>query len=181
MPTKPKAKKTARTGDPAGTSRQAQERIERFALAYHELPNAERAAITAGYSAKTASSAGSRLLRNNKVMARLADLAMLHRAQSIATAEERQQILTKILRDEVQDVATGGKELEWIHTPIPVAERIRAADMLAKMNGEYTLNINLKVTEYARSWLEDLFTVLDEYLLPEQVDEIAARLRRFNP
>jgi len=180
MPQNPKKKK-ANTGEAVGTSRQAQERMEKFVLAYHADPNAQKAAIKAGYSEKTAGSAGSRLLKNGKVISRLAELALLHRQKSIATAEERQQLLTQVLRDEVQDVATGGKELEWIHTPVPVAERIRAADMLAKMNGEYTLNINLKVTEYAKNWLEDLFTILDDYLPAEKVDEIAGRLRRFNP
>ncbi len=46
-----------------------------FALAYHQERNATRAAIKAGYSAKTAQQAGSRLLKDPGVKAELARLA----------------------------------------------------------------------------------------------------------
>lgn len=46
-----------------------------FALAYHHEPNATKAAIKAGYSAKTAQQAGSRLLKDPGVRAELARLA----------------------------------------------------------------------------------------------------------
>lgn len=46
-----------------------------FAAAYHQEPNATKAAIRAGYSAKTAQQAGSRLLKDAGVKAELARLA----------------------------------------------------------------------------------------------------------
>ena len=131
---------------------------------------------------KTAAAAGSRLLTNVNVQSRLQALAQAHASAQVATAQERREYLTKVLRDQVKDIATGGKELDFIRTPVPVAERTRAAVELSKMDGDYApIKLDIKVAAYARSWLEDLFTVLEAFLPPENVDEIAARVRRFDP
>jgi len=157
-------------------------RLEKFCVAYFAQPNGKVAAIQAGYAEKSAEAAASRLLRIDKVVQRLQELARVHASSQIATAQERREYLTKVLRDQLKDIATGGKELDFIRTPIPVAERTRAAVELAKMDGDYApIKLDIKVTEYARGWLEDLFTTLEEYLPSETVDEIAARMRRFDP
>nr|WP_278911614.1 hypothetical protein [Deinococcus wulumuqiensis] len=101
------------------------------------------------------------------------------RRSRIADAAERQEVLTRILRGE--DSATFVVGLDTTKDTPTHADKLRAADMLAKMNGEYTLNINMKVTQYAKDWLEDLFTILEEYVSPETVDVIASRIRSFNP
>lgn len=138
----------------------------------------------AGSKSKNLDVDASKMLRLPKVAEYLRSLPQQVRAQEaqrarIADAQERQEILTSILRGE--DRATFVLGFSTGEDTPTHADKLRAADMLAKMNGEYTLNINLKVTEYAKGWLEDLFTLLDEYLAPDQVDEIAGRIRRFNP
>ena len=57
-----------------------------FAAAYHAAPNATQAAIRAGYSAKTAQQAGSRLLKDAGVQAELARLAAAPGGKAPASA-----------------------------------------------------------------------------------------------
>lgn len=59
-----------------------------FALAYHQEPNATKAAIKAGYSAKTAQQAGSRLLKDPGVRAELARLSA-EQVESDSTQAEK--------------------------------------------------------------------------------------------
>jgi len=58
-----------------------------FAAAYHATPNATQAAIRAGYSAKTAQQAGSRLLKDAGVQAELARLAAAPDGKAPASAK----------------------------------------------------------------------------------------------
>lgn len=51
-----------------------EQRREHFALAYSRDPNATQAAIAAGYSPKTADSQGQRLLKDARVLSRIAEL-----------------------------------------------------------------------------------------------------------
>lgn len=169
---------------PAGGERPITDMQKKFCEYLAAGKNQTEAIVLAGSKAKKPEVLASKWVRLAKVQAYLRSLPQQQRAESerqtrIADAQERQEILTRILRGEdratfVLGFSTG------VDTPTH-ADKLRAADMLAKMNGEYTLNINLKVTEYAKGWLEDLFTLLDEYLAPDQVDEIAGRIRRFNP
>ena len=176
------SKKPKRPRAPTGQKSDSAARMEKFCVAYFAKPNGKAAAVKAGYTERSAESTASRLLRSDKVKSRLQELAQAHASAQVATAQERREYLTKVLRDQVKDIATGGKELDFIRTPVPVAERTRAAVELSKMDGDYApIKLDIKVTEYARSWLEDLFTVLEEFLPPEKVDEVAARVRRFDP
>ena len=52
----------------------AKDRIERFAVEYAKSLNVSQSAIAAGYSEKTASSQGSRLLKNVKVITRVREI-----------------------------------------------------------------------------------------------------------
>lgn len=138
----------------------------------------------AGSKSKNLEVDASKMLRVPKVAEYLQGLPKViereaERRERIATAAERQEILTSILRGE--DRATFVTGFDTSKDTPTHADKLRAADMLAKMNGEYTLNINMKVTQYAKDWLEDLFTILEEFVSPETVDVIASRIRSFNP
>lgn len=146
--------------------------------------NHTEAMKNAGSKAKNPEVIAHRWLRLAKVLTYLQSLPAHQQEESerrsrIADAAERQEILTSIIRGE--DRATFVVGFDTTRDTPTHADKLRAADMLAKMNGEYTLNINMKVTQYAQEWLEDLFTLLEEYLPSEKVDELAARLKRFNP
>ena len=173
--------------NPGGTAPKGQKadsaaRIEAFCLAYHASPNGTEAAIAAGYSPKGAHVAASRLLKTTKVQQRLAELAAAHASAAIADGRERREYLTKVLRNEVLDVATGGKELEFIETPVPVAERTKAAVELAKMDGDYAaVKVDVKVTEYSRDWLKQTLQVVGKYVSAEDLRKIAAEIPRFEP
>lgn len=178
-PTKPTKKKSP---TPTGQKADSAARMEAFCLAYHRKPDGTQAAIDAGYAPSSAAACASRLLRSNKVRARLQELAAAAASAAIADGKERREYLTKVLRDHVRDVATGGKELEYIHTPVPVAERTRAAIELAKMDGDYApVKLSVQVTEYSRDWLKRALGVIAKYVTPEELREIAREIPRFDP
>jgi len=83
--------------------------------------NATEAAIAAGYSAKTAKAQGSRLLTNVDIAKAIAKRAARDAKPTIASREERQELLTSIMRS--------GDE--------KTADRIKATEILGKMNGDF--------------------------------------------
>lgn len=103
----------------------------KFAELYIQSGNAVKAAIGAGYSDKTARFASNWLnpLKPTKYKPELAEyidrLNEQIRTENIMSATERQVMLSDIARDEER----------------PVADRIRAIDMLNKMTGEYVTKI----------------------------------------
>ena len=194
MPTQPKpaSKSKPRQGrgtktNPGGTAPRGQKkdsaaRIEAFCLAYHANPNGKEAATEAGYSPRAAESTASRLLRTSKVADRLQQLAAVHESKKVASGKERREFLTQVLRGQVEDVASGGKELTYIHTPTPVAERTKAAVELAKMDGDYAaVKVDVKVTEYSRDWLKQALQVVSKYVSPDDLRKIAVEIPRFEP
>ena len=83
--------------------------------------NATEAAITAGYSKKTAASIGERLLRNVEIKEALKEREDKRLASLIATREERQRFWTTLMRDEDR------KEVD----------RLKASELLAKSEGDF--------------------------------------------
>lgn len=65
--------------------------------------NGTRAAVSAGYSEKTAAAQASRLLRNVNVLAYIGELQERIEEESIATLKEIQQFRTRVLRGEEKD------------------------------------------------------------------------------
>ena len=87
------------------------------------------AAIKAGYSKKTAAVQANRLLKNVNVKKRIKELADDAARKTIMDTVERQEQLTKIARD-------------------PAAEnrdRVRAMDILNKMDGKYLIKVDVTV------------------------------------
>lgn len=110
---------------------QLKEKYKKFCLSFRANGgNATAAAISAGYSDKTAAQAGSRLLKNVKIKQYLQELANDANRKQIITIEKRQEILSKVALDEDADDNA----------------RIRAIDVLNKMDGIYIQKLEVNVT-----------------------------------
>lgn len=97
------------------------------------------AAKSAGYSEKSASSLGSQLLKNPKVLEYIEQLRLDAQRKTIMGIIERQEKLTKIARDE--------KEKTF--------DRLAAIDMLNKMDGVYIVKVDLNVNFSVRDTLAE--------------------------
>ena len=98
-------------------------RQKAFCYNYVELNNATQAAVKAGYSPKGAEATGSKLLRNDKVAKKIAELKEEQQSASIATAQEVMEYFTKVMNGEIKD---------QFGLEAPLAERTKAAQELAK-------------------------------------------------
>lgn len=110
-------------------------RLEAFCLAYHADPNGTKAAISAGYSEKAAAATASRLLTNDKVRQRLRELAAVSASEAVATAKERQEFLTSVMRGKTRATFVTRDGLETGPPDFPA--RLRAVELLAKMQGDF--------------------------------------------
>lgn len=81
---------------------------EAFCLEYMKDSNRTQSAIRAGYSEKTAESQGSRLLRNDKVRARIDELQAEARERNRITLDEVVKFLADVVRSDVNDYVEGG-------------------------------------------------------------------------
>lgn len=105
---------------------------EKFCLEFRKkFGDAKAAAIAAGYSAKSAASQASQLLNNPKIAARIKELANDCKRKTVADTVERQEELTKILRSEKAEDR----------------DKIRAADILNKMDGNYLIKVEIGVSK----------------------------------
>lgn len=117
------------------------EKQKKFADEYLIDCNATQAAIRAGYSKKTAYSAGQRLLKKVEVKNYIDTLLENVKSDSIAEAKEVMEYLTSIMRGEQKE-----ETLKWIGegtqtiTKIDVSakERLKAAELLGKRYGLFT-------------------------------------------
>lgn len=106
------------------------EKYKRFCLAFRANGgNATEAAKAVGYAEKSASVAGSRLLKNDKVQQMLKELSNDSARKRIITIEKRQEVLSVIALDESAE-----------HNA-----RIRAIDVLNKMDGIYIAKVEVNV------------------------------------
>lgn len=83
--------------------------------------NATEAAIKAGYAPKSAHVTGSQLLRQPKIADAIRDRQEEKMRPEIATREERQELWTRIMRDE----------------EAPLRDRLRASELLGKSEGDF--------------------------------------------
>lgn len=107
---------------------------EKFCLEYAKCGNPRQAYINAGYkvSNDNATDAGaSRLLRNVKIQNRLAELTEESKNKAIADIQEMQEVLTQIIRREMDGVA--------------VKDVVNAVEKLGKMQGAFVDRIEADV------------------------------------
>lgn len=129
---------------------------EKFCLEYAKSGNQRQAYLLAGYNCKSDEAAdanASRLLRNDKVKARLAELAEEAKNASIADIVEMQQTLTSIIRkqmlEEVIVVESAGNfitEARKMDKEPSIKDIINAITTLGKMQGLFSEKFKLDVT-----------------------------------
>lgn len=128
-------------------------RQEKFCLEYAKSGNQRQAYLLAGYNVKsdeTADANASRLLRNAKVQARLAELYEEAKNASIADIVEMQQTLTRIIRQQmteevivVESIGDFMSEARKMDKNPSIKDIINAINTLGKMQGAFVDNVNL--------------------------------------
>lgn len=123
---------------------------ERFCLEYAKSADAKESYKKAGYKPKTDGTAytnAHRLLKNAKIKKRLSELREEVRKSTIADIVEVQECLSSILRgeDEAEKVTftETGKEKRVRY--VDQGNRIKAAELLAKMQGAYNGGASVSV------------------------------------
>lgn len=105
-----------------------------FADEYIKTTNATQSAITAGYAENSASVTGSKMLRKPKVRQYI-DAVMNERSKdTIATADEVLEYLTRVVR---------GEEKDAFGLDVSVADKTKAAELLGKRHMLFTEKVKL--------------------------------------
>lgn len=155
---------------------------EAFCLHYAKTGNATEAYKKAGYKAKTENAIcanATRLLRNDKVQARLKELADEIASDKIANIKEIQEYLTSVMRRELKEfvVVTTSEEKSMyvpdddgkmrkqtikkeipriVEIPAKLSDANKAAETLAKMQGGFDNKMQLEVVVPVFGGEEDL-------------------------
>ncbi len=127
-------------------------RHEKFCHEYIKDMNATQAAIRTGYSEKTAKMQGSRLMTNDDIKLRVAELREAYLDENIMTAKQVEYELTRIalgLSNEKQVVIEGTgegySEARIIDKPPDEKSRLKALELMAKrhriLSGDTTIDI----------------------------------------
>lgn len=107
-----------------------------FADEYIKTTNATQSAIKAGYAENSASVTGSKMLRKPKVRQYI-DAVMNERSKNtIATADEVLEYLTKVMN---------GEEKDAFGLDASIADRTKAAELLGKRHMLFTDKVKLDV------------------------------------
>lgn len=105
-----------------------------FADEYIKTTNATQSAIKAGYAENSASVTGSKMLRKPKVRQYI-DAVMSERSKdTIATADEVLEYLTRVVR---------GEEKDAFGLDVSVADKTKAAELLGKRHMLFTDKVKL--------------------------------------
>ena len=132
--------------------KQLTQRQIRFVQDFMKSNNVTQAAIRAGYSKKTASVQGSRLLTNVKVAEYVDAINERLESDKIADIQEVMEYLTSVMRGDTKD---------QFDLDASLSERTRAASELAK-----TLDVRAKTLN-----IEGVVNIIDD--IPDDVEIIA--------
>ena len=120
------------------------ERQKRFVDFYIQTGNASEAARKAGYSERTAYSIGEENLRKPEVRAEINRRLGELKTQRTADTQEILEHLTSVVRGELTEevVTNSGKK---ITAKVNQRDRLKAAEMLLKVNGAFREQVDVKV------------------------------------
>lgn len=124
-------------------------RQEKFCIEYAKTGNATTAYKSAGFQSKSKESAqanSARLLADERIQARLRELAQKTESESIADVKELQAGLTKIFRGEMTTPLMT-KDGEIINVPVSVKDKLKAAEILCKTHGAFISKQELSISE----------------------------------
>ena len=129
---------------------------EAFCLHYAKTGNASEAYRVAGYKTVNERSIYSncnRLLKNDDIKARLAEITAELSADKIAGIREVQERLTSILRGEIQEeqvvvegCGDGVSEAKIVRRQPQLKDVIKAGETLAKMQGGFDTKLQVELT-----------------------------------
>ena len=110
--------------------------------------DAYRAAYnTSKMADKTIWENASRLMADDKVKARVAELRAQIASKSVMTAQERLEYLTRVVRGVEKEIVpqiVNGKVIE-VEVPTAIKTRLDALDKMNKMTGEYVQKVEAEV------------------------------------
>ena len=133
---------------------------ELFIQEYIKTGNATSSAIKAGYSKKTARVIGQENLTKPYIKKKINELSQKIACNSIMTAKERQEYLTKLINA----------------ADVKVSDKLKALDILNKMTGEYIQKVEVN-GEIKTDPFKDLTT---EELKKIIFDNWTAKLKTYN-
>ena len=107
-----------------GSNKKLTAKQQKFVEHYAACGNATEAARLAGYSAKYTRENASKLLQNTTIQAALAALTKKVSSARIATAQERQEFWTAVMRGEFGDEAE-------------MKDRLKASELLGKTQTDF--------------------------------------------
>lgn len=129
------------------------ERQKRFVDYYLQSGNATQAAKKAGYSPKTATAIGAENLTKPQIQAALHTRLKQLESERIAETKEILEYVTGVMRGEhTEEVVVnvgdgkGFTHAEKITAQVSAKERLKAAEMLAKVNGLFVQRGELEVS-----------------------------------
>lgn len=105
-----------------------------FADEYIKTTNATQSAIKAGYAENSASVTGSKMLRKPKVRQYIDGVMSERSKNTIATADEVLQYLSRVMN---------GEEKDAFGLDVSVADRTKAAELLGKRHMLFTEKVKL--------------------------------------
>lgn len=151
--------KFKRSEDKMKRKRKMTERQARFVDGYIATGNAAHAARKAGYSERSARSIGEENLTKPYISEAIKDRLEELASERIATEQEALERVTAVMRGETKEfvVTPSGKKIE---VPARVNDRLRAAELILKVNGSFREKVELKMgtSEWFASELEKIWT-----------------------
>ena len=125
------------------------ERVRKFVESYVATGNATQAAKDAGFSFKTAYSQGNRLLKNVEVQAALKEINEQISNQQICSAEEVQQLLSKIARGEHEEEILFNVKgtIHRARKKVSATVQVKALESLCKILGLYQNDSSVTVSQ----------------------------------
>lgn len=127
-------------------------RQKHFVDYYIQTGNATESAKKAGYLLKSAYQVGCELLKNPKIQTALNTRLKELESELIAKDKEILEYLTKVMRGQTEDevvvnvgVGKGFTEAQKVTAKVGAKERLKAAEMLAKVKGLFVSKSELEI------------------------------------